>query len=181
MDFFYLLNKKIIKRHKINPILIFLLVFLCLGLPASTKTANADQISICVAIASQEFGISQDLIYKIIEAESDFDPNAVSRVDARGLMQITRRTWNWICNDYLHVDWDFDTYSFDPDKNIQVGTRFLKWISDYLDNYKADLNDTKHNLVLACYNAGPGAVRNYDFQIPPYPETRNYVKKINDL
>ena len=118
---------------------------------------------------------------KVISVESGFNSKAISGCDARGLMQVTRPTWDWICRDFLEVDWNFDECAFDPEKNIRVGTCFLKWIKSYISRYKNQLNDSEENLIYACYNAGPGAVRNYGFSIPPYNETINYIKKINRL
>ena len=114
-------------------------------------------------------------------AESSFNARAVSACDARGLMQITRRTWDWVCADLLGLTWDFDADAFDPRKNIIVGTCYLAWISDYLDRYEAKWNDSKDNLILACYNAGPGAVRKHCFSVPPFAETLNYVERINKM
>ncbi|MDD5746295.1 MAG: lytic transglycosylase domain-containing protein [Candidatus Omnitrophica bacterium] len=140
----------------------------------------AETLDEVITQVSRDYSINEAVIYKIIEAESNFDPQAVSYCNARGLMQVTHNTWDWICREYLHVAWDFDDSAFDPEKNIRVGTRFLKWIADYLDDHTGQLNDSKERLLLACYNAGPGAVRNYGFRIPPYEETQRYVQKISE-
>ena len=139
----------------------------------------ANNLKEVIDVASGNYEVSSALIFRVIEAESSFDPNAVSRADARGLMQITRPTWDWICEDFLRVSWSFDEDSFNSEKNIIVGTRFLAWINDYLKKHENELNASYNDLILACYNAGPGTVKKYGFRVPPYKETQNYVAKIN--
>ncbi|MFH1459500.1 MAG: lytic transglycosylase domain-containing protein [Candidatus Omnitrophota bacterium] len=180
MDFFCLLNKGLIKLIKILKISCIFLVFLSINFSNALET-QAQDTSIVIAQLASQYQINPQLIYSMISVESSFNINAVSHCDARGIMQVTRPTWDWITQEYLEVNWDFDEDCFDLEKNITVGIRFLKWISDYLDNHSAELNDTKLNLMAACYNAGPGAIQKYNFQIPPYEETQNYVKKINDF
>ncbi|MFH2137613.1 MAG: lytic transglycosylase domain-containing protein [Candidatus Omnitrophota bacterium] len=180
MDYLYVLYKSIIKDgSKVNVAIFFLLFCFCLLI--FLPDVCADDLSRIVSMVSQEFGVDEATIYKVIEIESSFNPRAVSSCDARGLMQVTRQTWDWICTDYLKVSWNFQECAFDQEKNVIVGVRFLKWIDDYLDSHNSELNESKENLVLACYNAGPGAVRNSGFRIPQYSETMNYVKKINNL
>jgi soluble lytic murein transglycosylase-like protein len=177
MVFLTKLIKGIIKLCKIT--LLSLLVPLFLVLFLDNPNLRAETINAFVEEACNKYGVSEQLVLNVIEAESSFDVNAVSHCDARGLMQITRPTWDWITQYYLEVDWDYDLYCFDSEKNIIVGTRFLKWISDYLD--KKQLNAPKQDLVLACYNAGPGNVEKYNYTVPPFAETQNYVAKINKM
>jgi len=104
-------------------------------------------------------GISPLLVAAIIEAESEFNPRAVSRRGARGLMQLMPDTAKT-----LGVD-----DPFDPRENIEAGVRHLRALMDrFGDNLP---------LVLAAYNAGEVAVIKHR-GVPPYRETRAYVKRI---
>ena len=109
--------------------------------------------------AAEKHGVDESLITQVIAAESNFNPRAVSRKRAQGLMQLLPTT--------------AALYSvaniFDPAQNIDAGTRYLK---DLLARYRGDLR-----LALAAYNAGPDMVEHYG-GMPPFPETQKYVKLI---
>jgi Transglycosylase SLT domain len=106
-----------------------------------------------------KYEVDADLVFSVVAAESNFNPKAVSRRNARGLMQLLPETAR-----RLGVK---DIY--DPAQNIDAGTRYLR---DLLKIYDGDLA-----LSLAAYNAGPGAVHRYG-RIPPYDETIKYVRAI---
>jgi len=95
----------------------------------------------------------------VIAAESNFDPKAVSRKNARGLMQLIPETATKLGVQNI----------FDPRENIDAGTRYL---SDLLRRYNNDLT-----LALAAYNAGPERVQQYG-RVPPYQETISYVRRV---
>jgi soluble lytic murein transglycosylase-like protein len=109
--------------------------------------------------AATRHGVSEDLIAAIIEVESQFNPRAVSRRGARGLMQLMPATAAG-----LGV-----SDPFDPRENIEGGVRHLRGLMDRFDNNLP--------LVLAAYNAGAQAVIDHG-GIPPYQQTRRYVSRI---
>jgi len=109
--------------------------------------------------ASERFGVSFSLLKAIIKAESDFDPQAVSKKGAMGLMQIMPQNFKLLgLKD-----------PFDPTQNIHAGARYFKQLYDRFDGKLA--------LSLAAYNAGPTAVDRYK-TIPPFEETEEYVKRV---
>ena len=110
--------------------------------------------------ASEMYGVSYPLLKAIIKAESDFNPRAVSKKGALGLMQLMPeniRAMN--IND-----------PFDPMENILGGTRYFR---EMLDRFDGQLP-----LSLAAYNAGPTAVERYNKSVPPYKETEAYVERV---
>jgi len=108
---------------------------------------------------SQRHDINPALVKAVIKTESDFDPQAVSKKGARGLMQLMPATLK-----------DMNVYNpFHPRDNINGGVRFLKQLLKRFDN--------NLTLSLAAYNAGPTVVEKYE-AIPPFKETQGYVKKV---
>ncbi|MEJ2661513.1 MAG: transglycosylase SLT domain-containing protein [Desulfobacteraceae bacterium] len=112
-----------------------------------------------ISEAARRNGLSSSLLKALIHVESYFNPRAVSKKGAMGLMQIMPENLPLLnIND-----------PFDPWENIMGGAAYLKAM---LERFSGQLP-----LALAAYNAGPGAVEKYN-DIPPYPETRNYVRKV---
>lgn len=113
------------------------------------------------AAAARE-GVDAGLVRAVVQAESNFDPNAVSSAGAKGLMQLMDGTAR-----ELGV-----TNTLDPVQNVVGGTRYLKQM---LTRYGGDVRS-----ALAAYNAGPGAVDAHG-GVPPYRETQAYVSRILTL
>jgi len=109
--------------------------------------------------ASQYHGVSFPLIKAIIKAESNFNPQAVSKKGAMGLMQLMPENV-----DLLNIK-----DPFDPVENIMGGAKYFRKL---LDRFEGELR-----LSLAAYNAGPEAVQRYN-QIPPYRETEEYIRRV---
>lgn len=105
--------------------------------------------------------LKPELVAAVVQAESRFKPTARSGVGARGLMQLMPKTGRWMGARDLN----------NPSQNIAAGSKYLKYLNERFDG-----NETK---VIAAYNAGEGNVRRFG-GIPPFKETRNYVKKVRN-
>jgi len=132
---------------------------------AGNKTSFSDHLDKAGGLddifrrASQKYNVPIDLLKAVAKAESNFNPNAVSRVGAQGVMQLMPATAK-----ELGV-----VNPFDPEQNIMGGAKYL---SGLLKKYDGDVK-----LALAAYNAGSGNVKKYG-GIPPFKETQNYVVKV---
>jgi len=153
-------------RHQLG--LALLLLTMASGYVASRAAGPHDTRGVVGVSASlhahirdvgNRYGVSPDLIVAIIEAESSFNPRAVSRRGARGLMQLMPGTAATLgVGD-----------PFDPRENIEAGVRHLRALMDQFDNNLP--------LALAAYNAGGQAVIVHRGN-PPYRQTRQYVNRI---
>jgi len=112
-----------------------------------------------IVAAAKHHSVDADLIISVITAESKFNPKAISRKNARGLMQLLPETATRLGVKNI----------FDPEENIEAGTRYLR---ELLDRYNNDLT-----LALAAYNAGPQRVELYK-SVPPFRETLSYVRRV---
>ena len=140
-------------QYRINP-------FGSLTKSATSKVSKTKEAILgYIKEACERHGVDEKLVTAVVRQESGFNPNAISKAGAQGLMQLMPSTAR-----SLGV-----LNSLDPEENIDGGVRYLKQM---LDKYNGNVI-----LSLAAYNAGPGAVDKFD-GVPPYPETQNYVKSI---
>ncbi len=124
---------------------------------------NKKKYTPLIAKAATKYQVDERLLHAVIQTESAYDEKAISSAGAVGLMQLMPATAKryGVSN------------RKNPKQNIDGGTHYIK---DLLKMFNSDLK-----LVLASYNAGEGAVKKYNNSIPPYPETKNYVRKVLGL
>ncbi len=130
---------------------------------AAVVKGNAAVYAPQIEQAADEVGIDAALVHAVITAESGYNPAALSRTGAQGLMQLMPET----AKRYAVKD------AFDPKQNILGGTRYLRDLLDLFDN--------NIELAVAAYNAGENAVIRHGRKIPPYRETQAYVPKVMRL
>ena len=129
---------------------------------AGNRSVSAAEIDRYINEAAARHHVDPNLVRALVKVESNFNPRAVSRKGAMGLMQLMPETARM-----------YDVRNpFDAAQNVDAGVRHLKGL---LENFSGDVS-----LSLAAYNAGQGAVER-NRGIPPYTETRNYVKRITTL
>ncbi len=124
---------------------------------------TSNDIDTVIEDAAKRHNVDPNLVRAVIKVESNFNPHAVSRKGAMGLMQLMPSTAR-----LLNV-----SDPFDPEQNVEAGVKHLRGL---LDNFNGDVA-----LSLAAYNAGEGAVRRAGQHVPNYSETRDYVRKITGM
>ena len=143
---------------------------------AYLKTVYPRDFGEYVSTSAREFGVPEQVLFAVIKSESNFDPNAVSKAGAVGLMQLMPSTFRWLSDDVLGERLD-STMIYDPMTNIKYGACMLARLYDYYGNW-----DT----AFAAYNAGIGTVNNWledsrysdgsgRLTYIPYDETRRFV------
>jgi hypothetical protein len=124
-------------------------------------TTGSPKIDGFIKQSAAQYGVDPYLVFCVMEQESHFNSRALSPRGARGLMQLMPGT---------SARFGVRRPS-DPAQNVAGGTRYLKQLIERFDG--------RIDLVLASYNAGEGAVRKFGGKVPPFRETRNYVKRIS--
>ena len=127
--------------------------------PATIRQSIPHHYLVKIKTLAKKHKLQEKLIIAVAKAESDFDPAAVSKKGAVGIMQLMKAT----AKDYGVKN------RFDPDQNLEAGVKHLKYL---YTKYKSDLP-----LTLAAYNAGVEAVKKYK-GVPPYKETKTYIKRV---
>jgi len=131
-----------------------------LDIPADVPTSGDKALDRIIFEVGQREGVDPRFIHAVIWQESKYDQNARSHAGAQGLMQLMPATAKRFgCEDLNN-----------PEANVEAGTKYLGWLLKRFDG--------NVELALAGYNAGEGAVDKYN-GVPPYNETRNYVKIIS--
>lgn len=131
--------------------------------PAQAILADKQRFAPLVEETARAYQVDSALLHAVITAESGYNPRAVSRKGAEGLMQLMPDT----ARRYGVAD------SFDPAQNIRGGARYLR---DLLQMFGNNME-----LAVAAYNAGEKAVMKHGYRIPPYRETLAYVPKVMKL
>jgi soluble lytic murein transglycosylase-like protein len=126
--------------------------------PEAEATNAAPSAKQLADAAARKYGLPATLVRSVMEAESGFQAQAVSRKGAVGLMQLMPATAQ-----------KFGADAHDPAQNVDAGTRYLRAL---LEKYGGAL---RH--ALAAYNAGPGAVERYG-GVPPFAETMDYIRRV---
>jgi len=121
---------------------------------------DIQKYSAIINTAAKAYGVDASLIHAVISAESGYNPYALSRAGAMGLMQLMPETARRYGVQNM----------MDPVENVHGGVRYLR---DLLTMFKGRLD-----LVVAAYNAGENAVIRHGHRVPPYSETRHYVPKV---
>lgn len=125
-------------------------------IPRFSGSYKGEYLAVAKA-AARKHGIPEDLFLRLVQQESGWNPNAVSHKGATGLAQLMPATAR-----------SLGVNIHDPRENLDGGARYLRMMYDKFGSWR---------LALAAYNAGPGAVERHG-GIPPFAETRGYIKAI---
>lgn len=128
--------------------------------PRPVTTRPPARIGALIGVVAAEHQLDAALLHAVIQQESGYRPAAVSAAGAVGLMQLMPAT----AQRFGVRD------RFDPEQNLRGGAAYLAWLLQHFGQYM--------ELALAAYNAGEGAVRRHGNRVPPYPETRAYVRRV---
>lgn len=168
-----------LKKSMIVLIIIAIIVVLIISASQIMKFIYKTDYSEIVEEYAEEYDIDKYLIYAVIKNESNFDKQATSHKEAKGLMQMMNATAEEVANK-LNIDYINDEL-YDEKTNIQLGAYYLSELLEKYNNYL---------VAIAAYNAGIGNVDSWiskgiiksdgsDIQNIPFKETNNYVRKIS--
>ena len=170
--------------YKNNRAVVIFLLFLCAAAAVFTVVSfrhsesekrKRGAIEPFILEYSEKYQLDKDLVYAVIECESGFETDAVSKAGACGLMQLMPNTFLWITDS---EEGELDI--FDPETNIAAGCKYLKYLYGRFDNLET---------ILAAYNAGEGNVGEWlsddrysvdgkHLDLIPFPETAEYVRRV---
>jgi len=131
--------------------------------PAASASPGLTEFDQYIEPAARRYKVPANLVRAVMQAESGFDPMAVSPKGASGLMQLMPTT----ASEMYVKD------IFDVKENIEGGTRYLRLLAN---QFNGDMVQ-----MIAAYNAGPDAVRKFGGAVPPYDETQTYVRRVLDF
>lgn len=128
---------------------------------------------------SKEYSVDTAFCYAMIKCESRFNKDAHSAAGAKGLMQLTDDTYNWVCNRIFKKE-QSEELLYDPETNIRCGIYYLSYLKS---EFSSD------STVVAAYNAGPNKIKEWlsrseysadgkTLTTTPYAETNNHIKKV---
>ncbi|WP_461206301.1 lytic transglycosylase domain-containing protein [Clostridium sp. DL1XJH146] len=168
------------KKRFANIIIVVLILIFFMNIKMILKNIYPIYFNGFVAKYSEEYELDPYFVFSVIKAESNFEVEAESHKDAKGLMQITPSTGEWIAEQIGVYDFDVEMLQ-DPETNIRFGC----W---YLNDLREEFGDNNEN-ILAAYNAGRGNVNKWllDKEISedgetlvdiPFNETDKYIKKV---
>jgi len=167
-------------------VVLLTLVAVCVSLyfifePDIDRALYPREYSELVEKYAKQYDVPENLVYAVIRTESSFNPKAVSRAGAVGLMQMMPSTFRWLTDDILAEGLEDDAL-YEPEVNIRYGTYYLRRMYDRYGDWET---------ALASYNAGSGNVDSWlldpvltDWrgdlitESIPFEETKNYVKKV---
>jgi soluble lytic murein transglycosylase len=161
-------------------IAVLLIYIAILNLPSFLRLIYPLEYKEAIIKYGQQHKIDPPLIAALIKTESNFKPDAESNKGAKGLMQITPSTGEWIANTMGLESFD-ENMLFDPETNIKLGSWYIEHLSDYYNG--------SFELVFAAYNGGRGNVDKWlkdrslssdgvSLDVIPFSETENFVKKL---
>lgn len=168
------------KKIGIILVIAFILLLSIVGYFYARDTLFPNKYNSYIEEYSKEFGVDPILVKGVIRTESDFRPDALSNQNAKGLMQITNSTGEWIAGKLGIKDFT-PSMLYNPEINIEFGCWYLKYLEDEFGNtdsaiaaYNAGRNNVKAWLNNKKYSTDGHTLNNI-----PFVETANYVKKVN--